>query len=226
MQIIDKLKDYYDYYQNIYIDKTLAFDRRGSYYLSDQLMLNYFKDRWDKKVFKQMYWLLQAGYDNWLIKAYDPVYTEGPWPLGITIEDCKTKLVRHWKNYDHCNLLKLTVPTRKGYDEVWDYSLYGPAHGSYNEEKVTDELVNDINRNNCDFLNFRDWYNRNAVDSGHYPILGGTRIPSLVDAFDLYQAIETYFSHQKDEKVTDNQTDVEKVISHGFDKRSSFRSVK
>ena len=152
MQIIDKLKDYYDYYQNIYIDKTLAFDRRGSYYLSDQLMLNYFKDRWDKKVFKQMYWLLQAGYDNWLIKAYDPVYTEGPWPLGITIEDCKTKLVRHWKNYDHCNLLKLTVPTRKGYDDVWDYSLYGPAHGSYNEEKVTDELVNDINRNNCVFI--------------------------------------------------------------------------
>lgn len=226
MQIIDKLKDYYDYYQNIYIDKTLTFDRRGSYYLSDQLMLNYFKDRWDKKVFKQMYWLLQAGYDNWLIKAYDPVYTEGNWPLGITIEDCKTKLVRHWKNYDHCNLLKLTVPTRKGYDEVWDYALYGPCHGSYNEEKVTDELVNDINRNNCDFLNFRDWYNRNAVDAGHYPILGGTRIPSLVDAFDLYQAIETYFSHQKDEKVTDNQTDIEKVVSHGFDKRSSFRSVK
>lgn len=32
MQILDKNKDFYDFYQNIYIDKTYTFDRRKSVY--------------------------------------------------------------------------------------------------------------------------------------------------------------------------------------------------
>ena len=34
MRIIDSNKDFYDYFQNVYLDNSLTFDRRDSYNLS------------------------------------------------------------------------------------------------------------------------------------------------------------------------------------------------
>ena len=42
MRIIDSNSDFYDYYQNIYRDDTITFDRRDSYNLSREEFANYF----------------------------------------------------------------------------------------------------------------------------------------------------------------------------------------
>ena len=42
---------------------------------------------------------------------------------------------------------------------------------------------------------------------------------------DLYNAFDEYFSHLKDDIKVDNMSDIEKVESHGFDKKTSFRKM-
>ena len=41
MRIIDKNTDFYDFYQNLYPDKTFTFDRRDSYLLTKDIMCDH-----------------------------------------------------------------------------------------------------------------------------------------------------------------------------------------
>ena len=64
MQILDKNKDFYDFYQNIYIDKTYTFDRRKSVY--------FHKEDWNDIFYNDerdyIYYVLQVGYSRYLYK--------------------------------------------------------------------------------------------------------------------------------------------------------------
>jgi hypothetical protein len=44
-----------------------------------------------------------------------------------------------------------------------------------------------------------------------------------LNAQDIYLAIEEWLSHKKDDIIHDSMTDKEKIVSHGFDTKSSFR---
>jgi hypothetical protein len=44
-----------------------------------------------------------------------------------------------------------------------------------------------------------------------------------LNAQDVYLAIEEWLSHKKDDVNVDTMTDKEKVVSHGFDTKLSFR---
>ena len=54
-------------------------------------------------------------------------------------------------------------------------------------------------------------------------VLNKTKVPSILNAQDVYLAIEEWLSHKKDDIAHDSMTDKEKIVSHGFDTKTSFR---
>ena len=70
MRIIDKNKDFYDFYQDIYKDDTFTFDRRDSFLLTKELMCQYLdwfpKNKVLSNKYPYNYLLLQICYNYWL----------------------------------------------------------------------------------------------------------------------------------------------------------------
>lgn len=57
------------------------------------------------------------------------------------------------------------------------------------------------------------------------PILSGTPFVSYIPADEIWQAIYDYLIKMSEPKIEDNRSDIEKLESHGFDKKTSFRKV-
>jgi hypothetical protein len=56
------------------------------------------------------------------------------------------------------------------------------------------------------------------------PILKDTPIPSIIPARDFYNAIDNYLrSKYNDKTIEIKNSDIDKAINHGFDKKTSFR---
>lgn len=55
------------------------------------------------------------------------------------------------------------------------------------------------------------------------PILINTWIPTYIPANEIYELVYEYLISEREPKINDNRTDVEKLESKGFDKKTSFR---
>lgn len=206
MRILDKNKDYYDYLQ-CYED-DLVYDRRGSYILTDQDFRNLWIERYSRyhKKFDNIHLLLNVGYTYWLIVA--KCLKEERDGCGIDrCIDYSIELVDSWKDYNHFNSLHFGK-IKKDYtieylcSKKWDWKS---------------KLIDEIKLGNYEYeYDFTESMNKNLI-------FRDTKIPSIVKAEDLYYAFDEYFSHLKDDVKVDNMTDIEKVESHGFDKKTSFR---
>lgn len=200
MRIIDKNKDYYDYLQ-CYND-DIVYDRRNSHFIT----LDDLKNIWITDL-DEHFLLLQIGYSNWLIKIIPTRYDNiNGWNY---INDYDIELAEYWKDYNHCNKLTFGV-INKHYDITYILSK------KFNRfAKLTD----DVKHGNYEF--------RKLFTEKHENILfSKSKIPSIIKADDLYNAFDEYFSHLKDDVNYDNMTDKEKIESHGFDKKTSFRNIK
>lgn len=212
MQILDKNKDFYDFYQNIYIDKTYTFDRRKSVY--------FHKEDWNEIFYHDerdyIYYVLQVGYSRYLYKI---TY------LGVStgwirrLDNYKVELVKYWKNYD--NLVDFDfgiVEELRNYGYKNDYSRY---ERSRYEKQSIDSLYNIK-------LLKAYWYSSRLKDRS-YPILCESGIASCTDSHQLYMDIEEWLSAQKERELrTESKdiTDKQKIVNHGFDTRESFRKIK
>jgi len=58
------------------------------------------------------------------------------------------------------------------------------------------------------------------------PILKNTPIPKFIPAKEIFLNIYSFISSQKDIKIEDKRTDIQKLQSAGFDKIESFRNIK
>jgi calcineurin-like phosphoesterase family protein len=58
------------------------------------------------------------------------------------------------------------------------------------------------------------------------PILAGTFIPRVIPPTDIWNALYAYLSSLRDKPFTDSRSDVQKLESAGFDKKTSFRNIK
>lgn len=207
MQILDKNKDFYDFYQNIYIDKTYTFDRRKSVY--------FHKEDWNEIFYHDerdyIYYVLQVGYSRYLYKI---TY------LGVStgwirrLDNYKVELVKYWKNYD--NLVDFD------FGIVEELRNYGRKnyHPSYEKQSI-DSLYNTE-------LKKAYWYSSRLKDKS-YPILCESGIASCTDSHQLYMDIEEWLSAQKERELrTESKdiTDKQKIVNHGFDTRESFRKIK
>ncbi len=201
MRIIDKNRDFYDYLQEY--DSDIVFDRRGSYILTNG-ELNVWKSWSRHKNVDDTYFLLQIGYTNWLILS-KPMKINQDGYGGYTVEDFSLELIEMWKNYNK------SVDFKFGEIKT-HYTLEYLTSKKFNHKTA---LIDDIKLGNFEYKN--NFTEKSPI------VLSKTKLPSILNAQDIYLAIEEWLSHKKDEIANDSMTDKEKIVSHGFDTKSSFR---
>lgn len=226
MKIIDKNRDYYDYLQNVELDDTFTFDRRGSHELTTEDIIRPFQ-KWTVCSFFQKdylntgYYLIQAGSTFWLIFVQFKDFNDNGIPQNCEILSSET-----WKDYDKPRKVLSVTGI-----QVDMFSYFRRKHKESMSEYLSDvkaRVKSNDYKELCSFTKgalIKD----NASYVCPYPILKNTFIPSVIPAADLYHAIEEHFSMEKtaQERIeSEGITDTEKVINHGFDKKSSFRNVK
>lgn len=207
MQILDKNKDFYDFYQNIYIDKTYTFDRRKSVY--------FHKEDWNEIFYNNernyIYYVLQVGYSRYLYKI---TYLGVSTGWIIRLDNYKVELVKYWKNYDNLVDFEFGIA-----EELENYG-YKNYHPSYEKQSI-DSLYN---------TNLKKAYlYTSRLKDRSYPILCESGIASCTDSHQLYMDIEEWLSAQKERELrTESKdiTDKQKIVNHGFDTRESFRKIK
>lgn len=215
MRIIDSNKDYYDFYQNVYMDNTFTFDRRDSYNLSkEEFASNFYVDgikfyhiEENKENCKHKYILLQICNTFWLFDLYITKYDS----YG-RCEDYELSLLHTWKNYNKdCKLIELTQVKFSWWADKLNNML---------------DLINFNNHKVLKVFNDFTLYRDNIIEKKHTPILQNIGIASLIPPLDIYLALEEYFSTIKtksERRESIGLTDKEKIENHGFDLVTSFR---
>lgn len=219
MKIIDSNTDYYDFYQNIYRDNTVTFDRKDSYNLTKQEFAHYFEyvpnckrvyQDWNRHKVKHI--LLQICYDFWLMR------------LTVTetdnygqCQDYDLDLIDHWKDD--------TKPA-KSIELSW---LKMPWYIG----KENNDIVDAIKHN--DYIQYEVFnrFHNNHIIKGKFiedvrtiPILQNIGIPSIIPPLDIYLALEEYVIQEKadgERRESIGLTNNEKIENHGFDLKTSFR---
>ena len=202
MRIIDKNKDFYDYFQEY--DSDIVFDRRDSRILSNEELNVWSLYNRYKSEFIDKYFLLQIGYTNWLILA-KPTNIDKDTYGYFTVNDFSLELVEMWKDYNKSVDFKFGEITTR-------YTLEYITSKKFNHKTA---LIDDIKLGNFEYKN--NFTEKSPI------VLNKTKLPSILNAQDVYLAIEEWLSHKKDDVVHDSMTDKEKIVSHGFDTKSSFR---
>ena len=210
MQILDKNKDFYDFYQNIYIDKTYTFDRRKSVY--------FHKEDWNDIFYNSernyIYYVLQVGYSRYLYKITYTDISNATLYMYRHLDNYKVELVKYWKNYD--NLVDFDF----GIVENLEKYGYKNSYSRYEQQSI-DSLYN------TELKKAYLYYSR--LKDRSYPILSESGIASCTDSHQLYMDIEEWLSAQKEKELrTESKgiTDKQKIVNHGFDTRESFRNIK
>ena len=200
MRIIDKNKDFYDYFQDY--DSDIVFDRRGSHILTNEELNRWVL--WTRHEADDKYFLLQIGYTNWLILAKPTKINRDSYG-DYTIEDFSLELIEMWKDYNK------SVDFKFGEIKTY-YTMEYVTSKKFNHKT---SLIDDIKLGNFEYKN--NFTEKSPI------VLNKTKLPSILNAQEVYLAIEEWLSHKKDDVVHDSMTDKEKIVSHGFDTKSSFR---
>lgn len=230
MKIIDNKKDYYDYLASFYgIDELIIFDRRGSVVLNTECgslkgMDYYFSQKIlsDKPLSNKHYWNLNSiakirEAEN-ARHLYSKTWKEGDvyhfilevgyshyrFEVERWIEDNKDKFA-----HVETTLIDVVKNVRERYSEVPICLVPCQTqflHWSHEERWKEDK--------------------RSLIHRVENPILAGTFITKIIAPSDIWQALYEYLSSLRDKPFTDTRSDVQKLESAGFDKKTSFRNVK
>lgn len=229
MRIIDKNTDFYDYFQNIYQDNSLTFDRTDSFVLTK-------KDVCDKLYphsrdnIRNYFCLLQVCNKYWLflIEVTKTASKDSARPTDFT-----TELLDSWANYSTerklCNLSLIKFG--------WEINIR--LRDKQRIKKEVRVLVDAINTNNYEVIcgmnshtiYLDGWYKakeRRKIEK-HIPLLKASGFANCINPLEIYLAFEEYFSIEKassERTESVGLTDKEKVENHGFDLKRSFRSMK
>lgn len=233
MRIIDKLQDYYDYLQDY--DDNLVFDRRGSYLITKQDIC----DSIERVPYNESFtfYLINCGATYWLLYAIK-TKTDGRGAFAKVL-DYKLGVVATWKNYDNeFGLLKFE---QIRINSLWEYSCttydYKIHCRFLEEDKLAakaDDLKNAIIHKDYVSVYRYDiqtkWIRDNKGNIKEteitYPILKACGISNLIEPDVMYHAIDEYFSLMKqasETTVAQGTTNEDKIVNHGFDKKTSFR---
>ena len=84
--------------------------------------------------------------------------------------------------------------------------------------------LNNIEKGNWNF----ERYGKERRRESKVPLLRNTFITKYIPAEHIYRGIDDYIRASKNDvdQESEGLTDVDKVINHGFDKRTSFRNIK
>lgn len=230
MRIIDKNKDFYDYLQNVYPDRSVTFDRTSSYVLTKEIMcesLQKIRNENDKYQF----FLLQVCNSFWLFlititNVADPqIYGAPGTPVDYDIE-----LLSWWKDYN-----KKRELIRASLVSFWNvcFDLRFRNKGRFDREiilKNASIFVQAINNNNYGtygHLNKHVVFNGNGTRAVKtIPLFKASGVAEYINPIELFLSLEEYFSLEKQSTERTESvgiTDREKIENHGFDIKTSFR---
>jgi len=205
MYIIDKNKDFYDYFSHIYgEDKRITFDRRGSIVITDEMIAtasNEYSNVFYPK--DKNFVLLEVGNVQYLIKCFNLIFKDYPKSLIYNkYISSSMEIVRIFKDNKHYYNSPISI---RGVNihKIWSWKKgYTPNfEGSYKE--VVEKTY------------------KKSID---LPILSKTQLTSILDGKEIWIELQTYFSSLGNDKDVDiKMTDVDKAVNHGFDKKTSFR---
>lgn len=219
MKIIDKNSDFYDYFSNIYYDNSLTFDRTNSFLLTKEIICNsLFLEQKENNAFL----LLQICNTFWLFSLKVTKKDKYNHPIDYTL-----KLLNTWKNYNKKReLIKFNIIS---------FPFLYKIKNIYSK-KTIDSFTQRINTNDyknkkdiTKFKIYQDFRGSFKKIEKNIPLLKACGIINCVNPFDIYLAFEEYFSLEK--SATERRepigiTDIDKLESHGFDKKTSFRKTK
>lgn len=226
MRIIDKNKDFYDYFQDIYRDTSLTFDRTDSFlltkgYLMSRLNVHYIRSFSNKEdIYSVNYLLLQVCNAFWLFAIQPTEVYE-----YYKVKDCDIHLLNTWKDYTkpRC-LIKLEI-----IDPNHPFRLFYEKDEKKQLEILMQEILTNnytVKNNYCCHKSYRqnksDW----IEEVKHIPLLKASGLSTYIEPLDIYLAFEEYFSLKKttsERRESTGLTDKEKIENHGFDKKISFR---
>ena len=225
MRIIDGNKDYYDFWQNIWRDNTVTFDRRNSYDLSKEEFAGAFTDesyKWSDYILRMRpnrdrhkFVLLQVCNTFWL---FDLLITKTG-EEGICL-DYELNLRETWLDYTcqpeliHRSHIRPNYYWRFFQNEK-EFPVDSIKRGEYKTVKVFNN-----------FANIKPKGDGQTEDLRSIPILKNIGIAAEVSADKIFLALEEYFLTQKKNSERTESiglTDLEKITNHGFDIKTSFR---
>ena len=225
MIIIDNKKDYYDYISGIYgIDDLIVYDRRGSIALNSESVLLHGMDYYfssktlaeDKPLTEKRYWEL-----NSIVRHREAKAT-------------KYRYKKTWKEGEVYHFILEVGYTHYRFEvERW---IIDSKHENTHVEYRLIDTIKDVQKRYsnvpmCIILcqtqywqvpNEGRWKETHRIEN---PILTGTFITKIVPPSNIWQALYEYLSSLKDKPFTDTRTDVQKLESAGFDKKTSFRNA-
>lgn len=229
MRIIDKNTDFYDYLQNVYIDKSITFDRTDSFLLTKEIMCDALKRRGDQRY---NFLLIQVCNTFWLFLIEILETTDWYMPTRYNIE-----LITSWKNYSkNRQLIRLDIID---FSFSVEQAIRKNLFGDYDKSKIMKKpeiLTQAID--NGDYKVYRHidshtvYYGSGSgtvTATKHIPLLKACGMADYINPLDIFLAFEEYFLLEKaSSERTDSigLTDKEKVGNHGFDEKKSFRNIK
>ena len=205
MKIISKYKDYYDYLSGIYgIDDKIVLNR------TEFFPVNEFSTK--IVTFYIAGYSLDGYYDSqnnrWYfgedLIALDPKpnIKKSKWERRIQINPRRYKYIN--KNRERC--VSILFPTQNKY-----YHAYP-------------DLIKDPNKINQKYGCPIMCSSGIPDDYIKFPILKDTGIASVLPAEKIYLMLIEWLAPK--ENIVDNRTNIEKILSAGFDTKTSFRNIK
>ena len=227
MKIIDNKKDYYDYLAGVLgVDDLVVYDRRGSVVLNSERTLVHGMNVYFGQ--KPIY------FDKPLTEKQD-------WHLKSIVKQREAEVAKHrfgktWKEGDIYHLVLEVGYTHYRFEvERWlEENNRENAHVEYH---LIDTLK-DVHKRYSDvplciipcsaqysrWTHEERWKELNGRVEN--PILAGTFIPGMIPPTDIWNALYEYLSSLRDKPFTDSRSDIQKLESAGFDKKTSFRKIK
>lgn len=210
MKIISKVKDYYDYLTSKYgLDETIVFDRREFYLPSKHEPSLFFStERFptDKPLKKS--WHNPEGRGD----LHSAVLEVGNMFYSFEIE-------RYLENKESKQAVM---------NWTLKYQIRGEKHHHFGKTPLTfythTELTKHYSLDRFPKMICYSYYqNKPGILSNL--ILKQTPIPSIITPEEIYQELYAYISGLKDVGFSDTRDDVQKLLSAGFDKKTSFRNM-
>lgn len=213
MKIIDKFKDYYDYVVYQYgIDNNIVLDRRN--YSSNSL----FEGRYifDKYVYDwSYYFIIEIGFVQYLFKQnYDyDISNKNRFSFVKKIEsgvNIFSIQCERWRKEKMRRIYKENGINSDKHNKAEAINLYVIPYSNIRDIKNFEKASFD------DFVNYsRLW------QAGIYL----TEMAAFFPAQEVYDNIYNYLISLKEPKIEDKRSDIDKLISKGFDKKTSFRKM-
>lgn len=240
MKIIDKRKDYYDFLVGKYgVDPKCIYYRNS---IDIQAFTDYYIQGYNN--------LRPIAIELWKIFKKQPLTTPKLYWIGNKppLEDDShfdesrfyrmpnESLLHDSKYFAWISSINLIIGKDRYYIEVLRYldkddNLYYDMLWEKRElyKRISDAPIyidtgDGLTFNDCKHPDLVKDYIKNEIIEN--PLLKNTFIPSIIMPEEIWISVENYISSLNTEKTQDNMTNNEKILSHGFDLKTSFRNVK